>query len=70
MYRQTPTTDQERKLAEAVRRTAAALAEARSERDAYIRDRAAIPRANISDLAQKFDLSREATYKILRKGNR
>ena len=66
MYRQAPFTDHERELAAAVRDAAEALAQARSERDAYITTEARRG-ANIADLARKFDLSREATYKILRR---
>jgi transposase len=66
MYRHAPFTDHERELADAVRDAADALAQARSERDAYITTQARRG-ANIADLARKFDLSREATYKILRR---
>ncbi len=58
-------TARERRLAESVRAATVRLDAARARRNAYIRERAQNG-ANIADLARKFDLSREATYKILR----
>jgi hypothetical protein len=59
-------TDEEREIAQDVRTATAALEVARARRDEYIRARAQDERSNVADLARKFGLSREATYKIIR----
>jgi Helix-turn-helix domain of resolvase len=65
MYGQTPITPREARLAKAVTDASAALAKARTARNAYIRERMSNG-ANASDLARKFDISRESLYKMLR----
>jgi hypothetical protein len=66
MYRQTPITPREARLAQAVKDASAALAKARAARNTYIREQMA-KGVNASDLARKFDMSRESLYKMLRK---
>ena len=66
MYRQTPTTPREAKLAQAVKDASAALDKARRARNTYIRKQMS-EGANASDLARKFDMSRESLYKMLRR---
>jgi hypothetical protein len=66
MYRQTPITPKEARLAQAVKDASAALSKARRARNAYIRERMAAGNVNASDLARKFNMSREALYKVLR----
>lgn len=68
IYKQTPTTPQEARLARAVKDASAALDKARRARNAYIRSRMS-EGANASDLARKFDISRESLYKLLRRAD-
>ena len=66
VYGQTPITPDEAKLARAVEKATAALAIARANRDTYIAEQMSVG-VNAADLARKFDISREALYKILRR---